>query len=75
MGIYFLSNVVAGKVGGMLAAQVEGIENGTVELPWYPWFKLGGQADFFLLFVITSCGAGFIILLLTPKLTRLIKDI
>ena len=43
---------IANKVGGMMAAQVEGIENGTVQLFWYPWFKLGGQADFFLLFVI-----------------------
>ncbi len=75
MGLYFLSSVVANKVGGMMAAQVEGIEKGTTELFWYPWFKLGGQADFFLLFVISSCGAGLIILLLTPLLKRLLKDV
>jgi proton-dependent oligopeptide transporter, POT family len=75
MGIYFLSSVIANKVGGMMAAQVEGIEQGTVELFWYPWFRLGGQADFFLLFVISSMGAGLVILALTPTLKRLIKDI
>lgn len=75
MGVYFLSTAIANKVGGMMAAQVEGIENGTVELFWYPWFKLGGQADFFLLFVISSIGAGFVILLLTPLIKRLLKDV
>jgi proton-dependent oligopeptide transporter, POT family len=75
MGIWFLSNVVANKVGGMMAAQVEGIEQGKIDLFWYPWFKLGGQADFFLLFVIASLVAGLVILLLTPMLKRLIKGI
>lgn len=75
MGVYFLSTAIANKVGGMMAAQVEGIEKGTVQLFWYPWFKLGGQADFFLLFVISSLGAGFIILLLTPLLKRMLKDV
>ena len=75
MGIYFLSNAVAGKVGGMLAGQVDGIEKGTVHLFWHPWFKLGGQADFFLLFVISSFGAGLLVLLLTPLIKRLLKGI
>ena len=64
-----------GKVGGMLAGKVEGIEKGTVHLFWYPWFKLGGQADFFLLFVISSFGAGLVVLLLTPMIKRMIKRI
>ena len=75
MGIYFLSNVVAGILGGFLAGKVEGIEKGTVSLPWYPWFKLGGQADFFLMFVIATMGAGLVVLALTPLLKKLIKNI
>ena len=55
-----------------MAAQVEGIEQGTIDLWWYPWFRLGGQADFFLLFVIGSLAAGLAILLLAPLLDRLI---
>lgn len=73
MGIWFLSSVVANKVGGMVAGQVEGIEQGKIDLFWYPWFKLGGQADFFLLFVIVSVVAGLVIVLLTPLLNRLLK--
>lgn len=74
MGLYFISTAIANKVGGMVAGQVEGIENGTTELFWYPWFKLGGQADFFLLFVISSVAAGLIILALTPVLKRMLQD-
>ena len=75
MGIYFLSNVVAGKLGGALAGQVEGIEKGTVQLPWYPWFKLGGQADFYLVFVVASFAAGLVALALTPLIKKLNKNI
>jgi POT family proton-dependent oligopeptide transporter len=75
MGIYFLSNVVAGILGGILAGKVEGIEKGTISLPWYPWFKLGGQADFFLMFVIATMGAGLVVLALTPLLKKLTKSI
>ena len=75
MGIYFLSNVVAGILGGSLAGKVEGIEKGTISLPWYPWFKLGGQADFFLMFVIATMGAGLVVLALTPLLKKLTKSI
>jgi POT family proton-dependent oligopeptide transporter len=72
MGVWFLSNFVANKVGGTIAAQVEKIETGQVTLFWYRWFKLGGQADFFLIFVISSIGAGLLVLVLTPLLKRLI---
>ena len=75
MGIWFLSAAIANKVGGMMAAQVEGIEKGTTEMFWYPWFKLGGQADFFLLFVISSVGAGLVVLVLTPVFKRMLKDV
>jgi POT family proton-dependent oligopeptide transporter len=72
MGMWFLANVVANRLGGMVAAQVEGIEQGRIDLVWYPWFRLGGQADFFLLFVIAALVAGLVILLLAPLLRRLI---
>jgi POT family proton-dependent oligopeptide transporter len=72
MGVWFLSNALANKLGGQIAGQIEKIESGRVTLFWYRWFKLGGQADFFLLFVISSIAAGFLVLLLTPLLKRLI---
>jgi proton-dependent oligopeptide transporter, POT family len=75
MGIYFLSAAIAGKVAGMLAGQAEGIEKGTVGLPWYPWFKLGGQGDFYFIFVAALICAGLIVLALTPVLKRLIKNV
>jgi POT family proton-dependent oligopeptide transporter len=75
MGIYFLSSAIANKVAGMLAGQAEGIEKGTVELPWYPWFKLGGQGDFYFIFVVALICAGLIVLALTPVLKKLIKNV
>ena len=72
MGVWFLSNALANKLGGQIAGQIEKIETGQVSLFWYRWFKLGGQADFFLLFVISSVAAGLLVLLLTPLLKRLI---
>lgn len=72
MGLWFLSSFVANKLGGTIAGQIEKIEQGQLALPWYPWFKLGGQADFFLLFVISSMGAGLIVLVLVPLLKRML---
>jgi proton-dependent oligopeptide transporter, POT family len=72
MGIWFLSSFVANKLGGTIAAQIERIEQGKLELFWYRWFKLGGQADFFLLFVISSITAGILVLVLTPFLKKLL---
>lgn len=72
MGVWFLSSFVANKLGGTVAAQIERIEQGQLDLFWYRWFKLGGQADFFLLFVISSIGAGILVLMLTPVLKRLL---
>jgi POT family proton-dependent oligopeptide transporter len=72
MGIWFLSNALANYLGGQIAGKIEKIESGQIQLFWYRWFKLEGQADFFLLFVISSVGAGLLVLLLTPWLKRLI---
>ncbi|MGA2497325.1 MAG: peptide MFS transporter [Tepidisphaeraceae bacterium] len=67
MGIYFVSSFVANLGGGLIAAQVEAIEQGKIKPPWH----FGGQADFFFLFVVTSIGAGLIILAFTPLLKKL----
>jgi proton-dependent oligopeptide transporter, POT family len=74
MGTWFLSNSLANWLGGRVAGQIEKIESGQLNLPWYHWFKLGGQADFFLLFVISSVGAGLLMLILTPLLNRLLGE-
>ncbi|MGE3109417.1 MAG: peptide MFS transporter [Phycisphaerales bacterium] len=69
MGIWFVSSFIANLGGGLIAAQVEAIEKGTLKLPW----NFGGQADFFFLFVVTSIGAGVVILLLTPLLKPMMR--
>ena len=71
-GFWYASNFLANLGSGIVASYVKGIEQGQIELFWYPWFRLGGRADFFLLFVLSSCGAGLVILLLTPALQRLL---
>lgn len=70
MGIWFISSFIANLGGGLIAAQVEDIEKGVIKLPW----NFGGQADFFFLFVVTSIGAGLVILALTPLLKRLMRS-
>ncbi|MBU6412010.1 MAG: peptide MFS transporter [Planctomycetes bacterium] len=70
MGIWFVSSFVAGLGGGLIAAQVEAIEKGQIKLPW----NFGGQADFFFLFVVTSIGAGVVILIFTPLLKKLMRN-
>ncbi len=72
MGCWFVSNFLANLGGGMVASYVKDIEQGKMELFWYPWFRLGGRADFFLLFVISSFSAGIVILILTPVMKRLL---
>ncbi|MBX3408331.1 MAG: peptide MFS transporter [Phycisphaeraceae bacterium] len=69
MGIWFVSSFIANLGGGLVAAQVEKIERGELKTPW----SLGGQADFFFLFVVTSVGAGLLILVFTPLLKKLIR--
>jgi POT family proton-dependent oligopeptide transporter len=72
MGFWFISNFLANLGGGIIASYVEGIEKGEISLPWYTWFRLGGRADFFLLFVLSSWGAGLVILILSPLTKRLL---
>lgn len=68
MGIWFISSFLANLGGGYIAATVEQIERGEIHLPWH----FGGQADFFFLFVVSSFGAGLLILILTPLFRRLL---
>jgi len=67
MGIWFLAPAIAQLIGGYTFAYIEPIEKGEAFEP-----IIGGQADFFLIFVITSVGAGVVMLLLSPVLKRLI---
>lgn len=71
MGVWFVSSFIANLGGGLLAAQVEKIEKGELKLPWS---FAGYQANFFFLFIVTSVGAGVLILLLTPILKRMMRN-
>jgi proton-dependent oligopeptide transporter, POT family len=68
MGIWFTANFVANLLGGYVAGMAERIERGEV-------FKiLGGQADFFLIFVISCLLAGAALWLLVPTIRRLMGE-
>jgi POT family proton-dependent oligopeptide transporter len=75
MGIWFVSSFIANLGAGKVAAMVEPIMEGEKNLPW----RLQGgepgtantEADFFFLFVVTSCSAGLLILILGPLLKKL----
>lgn len=70
MGIWFISSFIAGLGAGKVAALTEPIMEGKIKLPW----NLGGKADFFLLFVITSIAAGIVMILVTPILRKFMRD-
>jgi proton-dependent oligopeptide transporter, POT family len=65
MGTWLAANFAANLVGGYVAGMVPQIERGEV-------FRiLGGQADFFLIFVASCLLAGLLLSLLVPTLKRL----
>jgi proton-dependent oligopeptide transporter, POT family len=66
MGVWFLSNFLANLTGGYIAGTVQAVARGEV------FTLFGGQADFFLIFVVTSFAASALLFLLIPTLTRLI---
>lgn len=74
MGIWFLSSFLAGVLGGYLAATTDAIEQGAIKLPWYSIGRLGGQADYYMLFVILSVGAGVVALATSPFFSRILKE-
>jgi POT family proton-dependent oligopeptide transporter len=65
MGAWLAANFAANLIGGYLAGMVQRIERGEL-------FRiLGGQADFFLIFVLSCLLAGCLLALLVPTLKRL----
>ena len=65
MGVWFLANFCANLSGGYLAGTIERVERGEL------YRVLGGQADFFLLFVVAPALVGLVALALSPVLRRL----
>lgn len=68
MGIWFLSSFVANLGAGIVGSQIEKIEKGEVSLPWH----FGGQADFFMLFVVSSIAAAIVAFAVTPFMKKLL---
>ena len=68
MGLWFLAFFVSDRVAGVLAGQVEKIERGEV------YHLLGGQADFYLMFVVATLVAGVALLALARPIKRLMAD-
>jgi proton-dependent oligopeptide transporter, POT family len=65
MGVWLTANFVANLLGGYMAGMVQRIERGEL-------FRiLGGQADFFLIFVVCCVLAGVLLLALAPRVRRL----
>jgi len=76
MGLWFISSFIANLGGGLIASQVEAIDRGEIQLPWQKMgHSLGGRADYFMLFVITSLGAGVIVLAFVPLLKKLMRNL
>jgi POT family proton-dependent oligopeptide transporter len=68
MGLWLTANFVANLIGGYLAGSVERIERGEF------FVILGGQADFFLIFVVSCISAGVLLALLLPSIGRLMRS-
>ncbi len=66
MGAWLTANFFASLAGGYLAGMVQRIERGEL------FTILGGQADFFLIFVASCWIAGSLLALLVPTLRRLL---
>lgn len=77
MGVWFISSFIANLLAGKVAAMVGRITSGEIKLPWHLAGGAAGapnsQADFFFLFVVTSCAAGVLILVFVPLLKKLIQ--
>ena len=65
MGLFFGSLAIAELLAGVLSGQVEKVEKGQV------FRLLGGQADFFLVFVIAPGAAALVLWLISRKVTAL----
>ncbi|MCA9243422.1 MAG: peptide MFS transporter [Phycisphaerales bacterium] len=67
MGVWFLAVAVASLTGGMIAGRIKDVAEGK----YYTVF--GGQADFFLLFVMAPIAAGVLLLAISPLVSRLMR--
>jgi POT family proton-dependent oligopeptide transporter len=67
MGLWFTANFIANVLGGYLAGMAERIERGEI------YHVVGGQGDFFLIFVILCLSAGTLLFLLLPVIDRLMS--
>ncbi|MFH0344287.1 MAG: peptide MFS transporter [Chromatiales bacterium] len=65
MGVWFLANFGANLAAGYFAGMLDAFREGRLVT------ILGGQADFFLILVVTSCTAGILLWLIAPWLNRL----
>jgi POT family proton-dependent oligopeptide transporter len=65
MGAWFFSFFISDLLAGFIAGAVEKVEKGQV------FHLLGGQADFFLMFVVSTFVAGAVLLTLSPLVKRL----
>jgi POT family proton-dependent oligopeptide transporter len=67
MGLWFFSFFLSDLVGGLVAGQIEKIEKGQL------FHLLGGQADFFLIFVLVPLLGAAVLWLLSGRVTRLME--
>ncbi len=65
MGLWFFATAIAEFLAGHLASLSDRVERGEM------FHLLGGQADFFLVFVVSSVAAGVVAFALAPWLKRL----
>jgi POT family proton-dependent oligopeptide transporter len=65
MGAWFFSMFISDLSAGLIAGTVEKVEKGQL------FHLLGGQADFFLMFVVSTFVAGTALLALSPVVKRL----
>jgi len=67
MGIWFFAFFVSDRCSGILAGLVEKFERGEV------YHMMGGQADFFLMFVVVTLIAGVALFALSGPVKRLMR--
>jgi POT family proton-dependent oligopeptide transporter len=65
MGAWFFSMFISDLMAGFIAGTVEKVEKGQL------FHLLGGQADFFLMFVVSTFAAGIALLAISPVVKRL----
>jgi POT family proton-dependent oligopeptide transporter len=65
MGIWFFSMFISDLSAGLVAGMVDKVAKGQV------FHLLGGQADFFLMFVVSTFAAGTLLLAISPLVRRL----